>query len=470
MSRQEHAWFLYEQNRDAVVSALKEGRCDGILPAARTFFDEFAGFLQQYGLLSLFDDFPDHRARRSIAPFFFCHTMLYRPLFRIDRLAQIGDTLFRSPYILRLLGFSARQIQVGFYEGDGEKPFDPEALSEFFVSATEEDFFSHQVAWLEEMFGAWPEVFRHGLWAMDGLRFTVAKGGHGVAPGDYKVVILGLWQNGEVWPMLWRFGEGTMHDLPLGKEVIAAAQEVLGEGTIRHLLVDAGFVDGEWLTELSSSMAVTIRVREDMDVFSDLRSLARMEPMQWEEAELPQRPKTKETPSRREIIGFSELTSWSKCTAPLSGCLIRDTYTDKKVDYWAIVQSGEAADAATIYGSFRRRWDLEETFMAMTRYWRLEALPPARRGVTLAMVHFTLLAFTLLAVYLAMRSMDKRPWSPPPQMLPEREFAVYVGRYYALFRASELMEIIFDHFDVWTRNRDTILSALKTTEGSSRHG
>jgi len=391
--------------------------------------------------------------------------MLYRPLFRLPRLAQIGDTLFRSPFILRLLGFNARQVQRGFYAGSGEKPFDPEALGEFFARATDEDFFAHQVEWLKGIHRAWPEVFRAGVWVMDGLRFTVARGGHGVPAGDYKVCVLGVWQGGEVWPLLWRFGDGTDHDLPLGKEVLASAQEVLGEGTIRHLLVDAGFLDGEWLSELAASMTVTIRIRKDMDLFSDLIGLARMEPEAWEEVALPQRPKGKEKPCRREIIGFSELESWSSCSVPLSGCLIRDTYAET-VNYWAIVQTGKAAEARTIYRAYRKRWDLEETFMACTRYWQMEELPPARRGVTLAKVHFALLAFTLLAIYLAISNSDKRPWSPPPLLLPEREFAVYAGPYYALLRASELMAILFDHFDAWRENKENILAALQVTEGT----
>lgn len=465
MGQQERAWVLFEQNREEVVAALREGRCDGILPATTTFFDNFAGFLQQSQLLPLFDSFPDRRERRSIVPFFFCHTMLYRPLFRISRLAQIGDTLFRSPYILRLLGFNARQIQTGFYEGDGEKPFDPEALGEFFALTTDEEFFAHQIEWLKGLLRAWPETFRQGLWVMDGFRFAVAKGGHGVPAGDYKGCVLGVWQDGEVWPMLWRFADGTAHDLPLGKEVLSAAQTALGEGVIRHLLVDAGFIDGEWLAELSASMTATIRVREDMDLFSDLQGLARRAPEKWEAVALPRRPKSKETPLRRDILGFSELTSWSSCSAPLSGCLVRDTYA-AKVAYWAIARTRDGADARTIYSAYRKRWDLEETFMAATRYWRMEDLPPARRGVILAMVHFALLAFTLLGLYLAVSALDKRPWSPPPQMLPEREFAVYVGPYYTLLRGSELMAVVLEHLDVWSQNKEKILSALQMTEGS----
>lgn len=464
MNQQERAWVLFEHNRDKVIESLKEGRCDGILPAAKTLFDDFAGFLYHSQLLPLLDEFPDRRERRSIAPFFFCHTMLYRPLFRLPRLAQIVDTLFRSPFILRLLGFNARQIQEGFYAGDGQKPFDPEALGEFFASATEEDFFAHQIEWLKGIHRAWREVFRHGLWVMDGVRFTVAKGGHGVPQGDYKVVVLGVWQDGEVWPMLWKFADGTASDLALGKEVVAKARKTLGKETIRHLLVDAGFIDGKWLGELSSSMTVTIRIREDMDLFADLRGLARVESTRWQEVDPPQRPKKKETP-RREVCGFSQLTSWSSVGAPLSGCLVRDTY-QKKSGFWAIAQTGEATDALAIYRAYQHRWDIEETFMAQTRYWQFENLPPARRGVILAMVHFALLAFTLLAMYLAISDSDKRPWSPPPMMLPEREFAVYAGPYYALLRASELMALVLDNLDAWSQNKDTILAALQVTEGT----
>jgi len=137
------------------VEALRHGQCDAILPAWG-FLDGLAGFLHQGGVLPLFDAFPDHRQRRSIAPFFFCHIMVYRPLFDLPRLADIGTTLFRSPYIMNLLGFNARQIEEGFYAGQGQKPFDVESLEEFFASATAEDFLDYQLLWLEAMRRAWP--------------------------------------------------------------------------------------------------------------------------------------------------------------------------------------------------------------------------------------------------------------------------------------------------------------------------
>ncbi len=236
----------------------------------------------------MLDTFPDHRRRRSIAPFFFCHTLVSRPLFQWPRLADIGDTLFRSPSLLRLLGFHARPIEAGFYAGKGHKPFDVERISEFFIPATSEDFFAFQPRWLEAIRRAWPQVFAPGLWVMDSVYFSTPRGARGLPPGEYKVCILGVWQDGEVWPLLWRFAEALTSDLALGQEVMEGALRVLGRGVIRRLLLDRGFSDGAWLTKLwQEGLTVIIGVRSDMNIFADLQGLARLPDTPWQELPPP---------------------------------------------------------------------------------------------------------------------------------------------------------------------------------------
>ena len=107
-------WVLFEENREAVVAALRRCECEAILPAARTILDGFADFLHEHDVLEQFGGFPAHGGRGSIPAFFFCVTLLHLPLFRLHRLADIEGVLFRSPFILRLLGFTARQIAQGF--------------------------------------------------------------------------------------------------------------------------------------------------------------------------------------------------------------------------------------------------------------------------------------------------------------------------------------------------------------------
>jgi hypothetical protein len=51
----EQEWFVFLENREAVIAALQEGCCDRILPAARSFLDGFAGFCLDAGILAAID-------------------------------------------------------------------------------------------------------------------------------------------------------------------------------------------------------------------------------------------------------------------------------------------------------------------------------------------------------------------------------------------------------------------------------
>ncbi len=91
----EREWFIFTENRAAVVEALEHGECDGVLPAARGFLDGLAEFCLESGVLSALDTFPDPRERRSIPMFFFCNTLVHRSLFQLQRLAPIERTFRR---------------------------------------------------------------------------------------------------------------------------------------------------------------------------------------------------------------------------------------------------------------------------------------------------------------------------------------------------------------------------------------
>ena len=467
MVTHQQTWQIFVENREAVVAALKEGKCDGILPAARGFLDAFAEFILDAQVLAVLTEFPDRRARRSIPIFFFCNTLVYRPLFRLLRLTHIGQVLFRSPYVLRQLGFNARQIQEGFYQTEGgQRPFDEEAIAECFAQSKGEDFLENQKAMLRCLVSYFPGQFREGVWVMDSVHFNTPRGNR-VPAGDYKVCVLGILQDTTVWPMLWLLGDADPHETVVGKKLMAAAEEVLGPGFIRHLLLDRGYIDGPWLTELwQKGTEVIIGVRENMLVLEEMCNLAKLPDTVWEEVPPPKNHEN--PPPRREITGFSDLSGeWSECQAPLSGCLIRDTYPDRVV-YQGMVMTAKEADAHSIYNGRGERWTLEEVYMTMTRYWRFDDLPPCRQGVAFAWVHFTFLAFTLIGLY---RQEDEDEElitlnaGPPPLPMPEYELAVYAGPYFTLLLPSELMQIVLTHMDAWKANQEQLIMALRLCEG-----
>ena len=359
MVTQEQTWRIFVENREAVVAALKEGKCDGILPAVRGFLDGFAEFLLDAQVLAILEGFPDCRVRRSIPIFFFCNTLVYRPLFQLPRLAHIGRVLFRSPYILRQLGFNAQQIEEGFYHtASGQRPFDEEAIAECFAQAKAEDFLDNQKAMLKQLVSYFAGQFRESVWVMDSVHFSTPRGNR-VPAGDYKACVLGILQDTVVWPMLWLLGDADPHETVVGKKLLAAAEEVLGPGFIRHLLIDRGYIDGPWLTELwRQGTQVTIGVREDMLILEEMGNLARLPDTLWEEVPPPKNHE--DPPPQREITAFENLSGeWVECQAPLCGCLIRDTYPDRIV-YQGMVMTAEEADARSIYDGRGKRWTLEE--------------------------------------------------------------------------------------------------------------
>ncbi len=338
MLADQQPWQIFWENRAAVLEALERGHCDGILPAARGFFDHFAQFLDEHHILRHLEDFPDKRQRRSIPAFFFCHSLLDKPLVQIERLNHLPDVLFRSPQVMRQLGFNARQISAGFYEHAGQKPFDIEALCDFFAASTDEDYLAHQQRVLKQMVVEWPGVWASGKLVMDSMIFTTAPGAHGLAAGRYKVGVLALWRDEVVWPVLWKFGEKHASDHTLGQSLSAAALEILGE-RMKHLVVDRGFLDGEWIAGLyERGVRVTIGLKEKMEALADLLGLSRLPAVVWEEVEAPHHHAP--VKPKREVTANS-LASWESCQAPLSGCLIRDTYPAE------VVYQARAGDGRT---------------------------------------------------------------------------------------------------------------------------
>lgn len=466
----EEEWYIFRENREAVLKALEEGQCDGILPAARGFLDGFAEFCLDAGVLEVFATFRDRRARRSIPMFFFCNTLVYRPLFHLARLKPIERTLFRSPYIMRQLGFNARQIEKGFYATtEGQRPFAAQAIAEAFAKSAGEDFFENQKQMLRRLWAYCPGQFRAALWVMDSVHCHVPRGAHTPAQ-DFKVCVLGIWQAGVVWPLLWLFVPPTEAEITVGRQLLAAAEAVLGEGTIQHLLVDRGYLDGSWLTTLHQhGTRVTIGVREDMLILEDMVNLSRLPHLAWQEATPP---KIHDDPKpQREIMSLPAMEAeWATCETALSACLIRDTYPDK-VRYQGLVTTQPDVPAREILHNNGQRWTLEEVFMTLTRYWDFDDLPPCRLGVAYAMTHFALLAYTLLGFYLQETdaAADITTWNmaPPPLPIPERELAVYAGPYFTLLLPSELIAIILEHMDAWQANRAQLLMALRLTEGNT---
>lgn len=476
-------WALFVEDREAVIEALRQGQCDAILPAARTFLDGFAAFLIEHGIVQLFQSLPDHRERRSIPAFFFCTTLLHLPLFRLHRLVDIENVLFRSPFILRTLGFNARQIAEGFYtssDGNSPRPFTAEALGDFFEGVSADELLELQLKVVRQLKARVPGLFAHGTYAMDCLLVTCPPGARGLPAVRLKFCVLSLRLGTQALPLLASVGPDTGEesgDVTRGRELVAKLREVLGKGDLELLLIDRGFLDGAWTAEQAKlGTEVIIGQKSNMVAFQDLVGLAQMKDTVWQETEAP---KNHRLPApKREIALFPEVTTWDACAVPLSGLVIRDRYPkserdpEGKEEWQVYVSTKTYTRVSELYSRQRLRWEEEESFMAFSRYWGANDLPPLREGVAQAVVVFALLAYLLLGLFRYLEAREAREAEDgdqsrpflPPLLVPEVELAVYAGKHYALLTASELLAIVFDNLPAWQKHSHQILASLRLAE------
>lgn len=455
-------WILLVENPEAVLSALERGETDGILPAASHFMDRFAQFMLGAGIPKVFDEFPDHRKRKWIAPFFFCNVLLHKSLLRLTSLSSIGPFLFSSPDVMRTLGFQMRQIREGFYRVDGMRPFNEEAMSDFFAGCELSGYLKNQKVALRALMKSHPEIISDGSIIMDVLDTRIPAGNRCKEQKHLETCVLCSMSEGEVLPILWNIGKAnTKADVTQGKALMSAAMPIL-RGRAKRLIVDRGFISGSWITKLKrdEKLDVVIGLKSDMVLHQDMISLSKHLDTKWIRVESPKYHKG-EIP-KRYICYLSELNLWEECEAPLSGIVIRDKYADR-TEYQTVVTTDLEATGKQIHAWIRSRWEIEEAFMTESRYGCLNRIGSCRESVAAAIVHFSLLAYALLKLFERQDEAERRDIRPR-LMTAGVEFVAYWREYYAIIFPSKLVELVARCAPSWGERLPSILEKLRILE------
>jgi len=434
-------WVLLSEDREAVLSALERGESDGILPAASSAMDRFAGLLNESGILRVLGGFADYRSRESIPAFLFCNLLLYKAVFRLESLSRIEPFLFSSPDVLRMLGFNMRQIQDGFYSGSKERPLNVESVGDFFAACRFEDFQTNQEEVLGLLLQRYPKLFSNVSLVMDCVDVRIPAGARGRKEAHLEICVICLLSEGECLPILWSIVDANSQaDVSQGKALVERVLCVVGK-KVKRLIVDRGFLSGKWTEQLKrKGIDTVIGLKTDMVLYTDMLSLVTEPETVWLPAQLPKYGAGKPVPTQRHIAYVSDLETWDSCGVPLAGIVIRDTYPDKVI-YQCVVTTDLTAEPEQIHEWIRSRWQIEEVFMQTSRYGGLNSIGSCRKMVGAAIAHFVLLAYTLLRLFAreeASAGLDFRRMAAFPGI----ELVAYWKDYYAIILASEFMHII----------------------------
>jgi len=216
-----------------------------------------------------------------------------KQLIGISSMNQLGEHLFRDTALLKIIGFTARQIQEGFCQrGKGKRrgPMHRDTLADFLsrFSPKEVDFILREAVRVLVKH----KLIRGRTYILDAtdLPTTQRYKGCGI-----KKVVKKVWskEGKEVETVTYVYGYKLLvlleardkivvaarvvkineHEKNFTKEMIKEAQQRTG-GAVRVLLVDRGFIDGTLLWWLSKKIGIrfVIPARSNMEVSQDIRS------------------------------------------------------------------------------------------------------------------------------------------------------------------------------------------------------
>ena len=286
-------WQFYERAQKEVYRKLRgRERPEAVVGAGWGLLDHFFIFLFSLGFFARIDFRPKTVKRVMIPTVLMILTYEMKQLTGLSSMNQLEEHLFRDTALLKVIGFTARQIQEGFCQrGKGKRrgPMHLDTLADFLskFSSREVDFILREAVRVLVKH----KLIRGRTYILDATDLPTTQRYKGC--GMKKVVKKVRNKEGqEVEAVKYVYGYKLLvlmearhkivvaarvvkineHEKNFTKELVREGQQRTG-GKVKVLLVDRGFIDGVLLWWLWKKMRIrfVIPARSNMEVSQDIR-------------------------------------------------------------------------------------------------------------------------------------------------------------------------------------------------------
>jgi Transposase DDE domain len=392
-----------EYSASRVEAALARGETPHFEAALPTWYDAFFTLADRLELLAAIEALPDPRPKPYIPLSLLVLLTICRFLHCHKSFRRVGAVLLQDRTLLERFGVAPAICERGYYQNGERKPFDEERFSEVFRHLDPEPLHAVLVQAISALRRENPQWFKAGWFLMDSNHFRLKGSGQ-----EYKWCALMLFTSRGLFPVAIEFspvpGDG---ETTIGQRLVARVLSTYGEGFLRVLLMDAAYLDGEWLRELKEKHGIDwiIKSKEGMVVLEEMHRVAQGGG-RWHLAPPPKLDLPKEQLPVRQICHVGELFGFVTDGHPVNGCLVRDTYPpsakhpEGTVTDEGLLTSRMEWTGAEINEGWRRRWALENTFGQMTVYWGLGEWQIGLDEVYRALILIMALTYAVLQAYL----------------------------------------------------------------------
>lgn len=291
------------RNQKEVAKRLLAGEVSMVGGTGWSFVEPFLAFLGEIGFYEVIRIDGERFVRKMMAVSLLILTYEVKVLLGLAGMNCVGITLFRDIALLKLIGYTSQQLQQGFCQrgyDDKQKPMHKNVLADAVEKLTVSELeyiLNTSIQRLVEK-GVFAES--RGHFALDGsdLETTVRYQDVGM-----KTIMEHKWSRKEkklveIEKIVYGFKLLALYDVHLRlvvavkvvqiqehdsqftRQLLQQGIENLGEGAIKVLLIDRGFLDGLtlWKIKNEDSTDFVVPVKTNMHVTTDARAFLQQKP------------------------------------------------------------------------------------------------------------------------------------------------------------------------------------------------
>jgi hypothetical protein len=404
-------------DREKVLSKLKQKKYDDIFIRDRGRLDDFVGFLYQTGVLGLFDGIDSRMERKPEIPRQFLHYCIsLKPVVDSASINQLPGRLLEDTDSLRTLGFTMVAMEKGFSVKNKNGNNVPVNINAFYdelarLPETEsKKFFTSGVELLDK------KRFlskKSGVYALDGVKLLITgdkkyenygkitiedKNGKRVKEKGYKLVFLQRVDGDDHYIVAAKLIPLNQQEITVAEELVEEALCVLGENSIKTLLIDRGFLSGSFFDYLGGKgIDFICPTKDTLHLTRHMQGLHRAG------------EGVKTTLADGTVLaGYNCLIPMDGCKRKINGVLIikQGNKARKKViegnefGFLTSLPTGQNQQIEKVYNLYSRRWKIEVNGnRELKSQWYINKFPSQKWNGLCTHIYFTLFMFNVVAAF-----------------------------------------------------------------------
>jgi hypothetical protein len=257
----------------------------------------------------------------------------------------------------------------------------------------------------------------------------------------------------------YQLDSGNTDELPQGERLIRDFVETLGAGVMKLLIVDRGYIDGAFISNVKTQYHADVMVplKLSMDMLKDAVRIVESSLLDDDIWKPYKKYAHHDVEYTEEICGIDHPGVWQECRVPLHVSLMRVVCPGAPTRYWGIATTYTPSSPADVFDTYAKRTCIEERHKQFKCTWNIGKFSSPNRSLVETHVLFTLLTYSLVQLYLSKNHLselaDKTIESlKKEERLGKNNVVVYGKHNFAVFDLDEYTSIVA-HLQPQARDR-----------------